>query len=188
MDPEEVKRLLEVLRDRLTADGVDAQVHVIGGSAMALLFPDDIETRFTTDIDAAINPLPPVRRVIEQIADELGLSPTWLNANGGPFIPPRDDLPNNSAGVLITIATARELIAMKLAAARHQDIFDLGILARHEGITDPEELVQIAFEQYGDDSMVLTEPRAEYLLLARDALDAERRRSKRRRSSGPGRE
>jgi len=31
-------------------------VHVIGGSAMAMLFPGDRETRFTTDIDAAVTP------------------------------------------------------------------------------------------------------------------------------------
>ncbi|MBN9141100.1 MAG: hypothetical protein J0H23_09770 [Micrococcales bacterium] len=56
MDPNEVRRLLDVLKQRLTDEGIDARVHVIGGSAMAMLFPGDRETRFTTDIDAAVTP------------------------------------------------------------------------------------------------------------------------------------
>lgn len=52
-------------------------------------------------------------------------------------------------GVTVTIATVEELIAMKLAASRDQDPFDLGILARHAGITDPAQSVDIAFAAYG---------------------------------------
>jgi len=96
---------------------------------------------------------------VEQIADELALAPTWLNANGSPFMPPRQQGPRQSRGVTATVATVEELIAMKLAASRDQDLFDLGILARYAGITDPAKLVQIAFDAYGDDSMVLTDSR-----------------------------
>jgi hypothetical protein len=178
MDPVEVRHLLDVLKERLTDEGIDAQVHVIGGSAMALLFPDDGETRFTTDIDAAVKPLTAVLRVVEQIADEMGLSPSWLNANGSPFVPPRLQSPTASTGVTVTIASVEELIAMKLAASRHQDLFDLGILARNAGIRDPERLVEIAFDAYGDDSVVLTDTREEYLAMARQAIEAEKKRSK----------
>ncbi len=179
MDPDEVRQLLEVLRQRLTDERIDAQVHVIGGSAMALLFPDDRETRFTTDIDAAVTPRPAVMRVVEQIAVEMALSPTWLNANGAPFIPPRMKSAASPTGVTVTVATVEELIAMKLAASREQDLHDLGILARHAEITDPERLVDIAFDAYGEDSVVLTETRADYLIMAQQAIAAEHKRSKR---------
>ena len=178
MDPAEVRHLLDVLTQRLTDEGVDAHVHVIGGSAMALLFPDDDETRFTTDIDAAVSPGPAVLQVVEQIADELGLSPTWLNPNGTSFIPPRSQSVASPTGVTMTIATVDELIAMKLAASRDQDLFDLGILARNAGITDPERLVDIAFDAYGEDSVVLTDTREDYLIMAQQAIIAERKRSK----------
>lgn len=180
MDPAEVRRLLDLLTQRLTDEGVDARIHVIGGSAIALLFPDDAETRFTTDIDAAVTPRIAVLRVVEQLADELQLPPTWLNSNGSPFVPPRSTADSAPTGVTVTIASVEELIAMKLAASRHHDLFDLGLLARNAGITDPEWLVDIAFEAYGDESMVLTDSRDDYLTLARQALDAERRRSRRR--------
>jgi hypothetical protein len=178
MDAAEVRHLLDVLTQRLTDDGIDAQVHVIGGSAMALLFPDDAETRFTTDIDAAVSPRPAVLRVVEQIADEMGLSPTWLNANGASFIPPRSQRAGSPRGVTVTIASVDELIAMKLAASRDQDLFDLGILARNAGIADPERLVDIAFDAYGEDSVVLTYTREDYLIMAQQAIAAEKKRSK----------
>ncbi len=178
MDPTEVRHLLDVLTQRLTDEGIDAHVHVIGGSAMALLFPDDGETRFTTDIDAAVSPRPAVLRVVEQIADEMGLSPTWLNANGTAFIPPRSQSAGPPRGVTVTIASVEELIAMKLAASRDQDLFDLGILARNAGITDPQRLVDIAFDAYGEDSVVLTDTREDYLIMAQQAIAAETRRSK----------
>lgn len=178
MDPAEVRHLLDVLTQRLTDEGIDAHVHVIGGSAIALRFPDDGETRFTTDIDAAVSPRPAVMRVVEQIADEMGLSPTWLNANGTSFIPPRSQSALPPRGVTVTIASVDELIAMKVAASRDQDLYDLGILARNAGITDPERLVDIAFDAYGEDSVVLTDTREDYLLMAQQAIAAEKKRSK----------
>lgn len=178
MDPNEVRRLLDVLKQRLTDEGIDARVHVIGGSAMAMLFPGDRETRFTTDIHAAVTPRPAVLRVVEEIAEDLGLSPTWLNANGASFIPPASQVPLDPTGVTVTIATIEELIAMKLAASRDQDLFDLGILARHAGIADPERLVDIAFAAYGEDSVVLTDTREDYLIMARQAIEAERKRAR----------
>lgn len=187
LDPVEVRHLLDVLEQRLKDEGIDARVHVIGGSAMALLFPEDSETRFTTDIDAAVSPRPEVLGVVDKIAEEMGLSPTWLNANGTPFIPPRSPGSAVPTGVTVTIATVEELIAMKLAASRDQDLFDLGILARHAGITDPAQLVDIAFAAYGEDSVVLTDGREDYLMMAKQAIVAEQKRSKRaatRRSSG----
>lgn len=177
MSPADIRRLLDLLAERLASDGIDAHIHVIGGSAIALLFPDDRETRFTTDIDAAVSPSRAVNDVVAAIADDLNLSPTWFNMNASPFVPPREDSGGSKTGVTITIASVEELIAMKLAAARHHDLFDLGLLARHAGITDPQQLVDIAFDAYGEDSMVLTDSRDDYLVLARQAIDAERRRS-----------
>lgn len=179
MDPAEVRELLDELVRRLDGAGIAAQIHVIGGSAMALLFPDDPETRMTRDIDASIQPSDAVRRVVEEMGVDLGLSPTWLNSNGSPFIPPRREVASGPVGVVLTYADAHELIAMKLAGSREQDLHDLGVLARHAGITDPQELVDIAFRAYGADSVVLNEPAEDYLILAKQALARARRRSRR---------
>ena len=146
---------------------------------MALLFPDDVETRVTQDIDALYSPAAEVRRVVESMAAELGLSPHWLNSNAAPFMPPRETTNVDGRKVVITIASMAELIAMKLAASREQDLHDLGILARHAGITSAEELVEIAFRAYGDDSVVLSFEREDYLIMARQALASARKRRRR---------
>jgi hypothetical protein len=142
MDPAEVRVHLDELKRRLLSAGIDAEIYVIGGSAMALNFPDDARTRMTQDIDAVVCPKAEVRRIVQEMADDLGLSPTWLNSFGAPFVPPRKSERSSKRGVEVTIATTEELIAMKLAASREQDLHDLGILARHAGITDPEKLVE----------------------------------------------
>lgn len=184
LDPDEVKRLLDELRRRLDTAGIQARIHVIGGSAMALRFPADSEVRMTQDIDAAFQPADEVRQVIEAMAADLGLSPTWLNSNGSGFIPPRDTNGETAAGVTLTVATVEELIAMKLAASREQDLHDLGILARNAGITEPERLVEIAFDAYGEDSVILTESKDDYLIMARQSLARARKRAIRKRRGG----
>jgi hypothetical protein len=180
LDPAEVRRLLDELVRRLETSGTAARIHVIGGSAMALLFPDDPETRMTQDIDASIHPSEEVGAIVQEMAVEFGLSSRWLNANGSPFIPPQRILKSQKAqGVVLTHADTHELIAMKLAGAREQDLYDLGVLARHAGITDPQELVDIAFRAYGDDSVVLNEPPEDYLILAAQALARAQKRLRR---------
>ncbi|MEO8708224.1 MAG: hypothetical protein ABI400_04170 [Lacisediminihabitans sp.] len=186
MAPAEVGRLLDELKRRLEEAGVNATIHIFGGSAMALLFPDDPETRFTEDIDAAIQPREDVYRVVLTMADELGLSPTWLNASGVAFLPPRAQPPSTTGGVAVTYADANELIAMKLAASREQDLHDLGMLARRAGITDPQVLVDIAFDAYGEDSVVLSDSRSDYLIMAKDALTRAKRRAQKAKPPIPG--
>jgi hypothetical protein len=68
---------------------------------------------------------------------------------------------------------------MKLAASREQDLHDLGILARHAGITDPQQLVDIAFAAYGEDSVTLNETRDDYLIMAKQALARAKVKSRR---------
>ena len=59
---------------------------------------------------------------------------------------------------------------MKMAAGRPQDLTDLVVLFRHMKIKSPEQAVDIAERVYGDDSVVLSEPRESLLLLAESVL------------------
>jgi predicted nucleotidyltransferase len=173
MTPELAEELLDDLKQRLSARGVTARIHVIGGTAMVLRLGKDFP-RTTTDIDAVIAPLAPVAEVVKEIAEERGLPSDWLNANGAAWAPtaPRVGV----EGVAISIASLEDLVAMKLAAGRHQDLVDLGALADELGIGEPEQLVDIAFGRYGEHSIALNESREDYLLLARDALRGRKRR------------
>jgi len=167
--------LLDELAKRLDEHGVAADIHILGGSAMALLFPDDPETRATRDVDAAFAPPSVVREIIEQMGEDFGLSKNWMNTNATPFMPSRAIAHKPESPVVISIASVEELIAMKLAASREQDLHDLAVLAKHAKITDPQQLVDIAFEQYGEDSVILNESRDDYLIIATQALQRPRR-------------
>ena len=132
-------------------------------------FPDDAEVRVTQDIDALYWPKAEVEVVAREIAAERGLPSGWLNDNARPWSPRGDDRrPTNS--FQISFADLDELVAMKLAGSREQDLKDLEILSRQMGIQHPEQLVRIAYEQYGEDSVALNESREDYLEIARQVL------------------
>lgn len=174
--PTELRGLIDELAARLDERGIAAEIHIVGGSAMALRFPEDPKIRVTRDVDAVFEPVAAVREVIAEMALDLDLPRDWMNANAKPFLPGRSSENTARAPVSITIASLDELIAMKLAGSREQDLHDLGILARHAQIDDPNRLVDIAFELYGEESVVLTEDRDEYLLIATQVLARNRRR------------
>ncbi|GAA1062366.1 hypothetical protein [Agromyces bracchium] len=167
---ERARELVDELERRLAARGILGSVRIVGGAAMVLRFPDDPEVRVTTDVDAAYQPRPEIDEVIAEMADDLGLPDRWMNAASTPWNVVAD------TGGTITVATAEELVAMKMAAGRAQDLADLRILARHLGITEPERLVEIAYDAYGEDSPALGDPRESYELFARDVLADRRRR------------
>lgn len=61
---------------------------------------------------------------------------------------------------------------MKLAAERQKDIEDLGRIANALGITDPADLVRIAYQKYGEDSVPLSASRENYEIVAEEAIAA----------------
>lgn len=168
LDPEQTRWLLDELSRRLTARGVSGTIRVAGGAAMALNFPDDPEVRVTSDIDAVYEPKPEIDELIAEMATEFDLPPRWLNSSGAAWL--RVDPPSADAAVGISIATPLQLVAMKLAASREQDLADLKILARHLDITDPDELVDVAYREYGEDSVELADGRDSYRVIARAIL------------------
>ena len=88
------------------------------------------------------------------MAAEHNLPENWLNDSARAFIPDGAQwtaVPSGPATVLV--ATDETLLAMKLAAERGKDILDLSLLASRLGITDPERIVDIAFDLYGEDSI-----------------------------------
>lgn len=168
LTPESARALIDELEARLAAAGIRASIRISGGAAMALRFPDDPDVRVTLDVDAAYEPRPEIDRVIADMAADHGLPDRWMNNAGAAWNIVTD------TGTTISIATPEELVAMKMAAGRPQDLADLRILAAHLGITDPDQLVEITYAAYGDDSLALGDPRESYHLFARDVLTPRR--------------
>jgi hypothetical protein len=168
-DRDKIIELLTELGRRLSAKGVAGRLYIVGGAAMALEF----DTRRTTrDIDAVFHPPTTVADEAASMAKELGLPLSWLSAAASPFIPLPDEDPVSLdvEGLQVAVSSPANLLAMKMAAGRPQDLTDLVVLFRHLKIRSPEQAVVIAERMYGDDSVVLSEPRESLLLLAESVL------------------
>ena len=168
-DRDRIIELLTELGRRLSAKGVEGRLYVVGGAAMALEF----DTRRTTrDIDAVLHPATTVADEAASMAADLGLPTGWLSAAATQFIPLPDEDPVSLdvEGLQVAVSSPANLLAMKMAAGRPQDLTDLVVLFRHLKIRSPEQAVDIAERMYGDDTVVLGEPRESLLLLAESAL------------------
>ena len=106
------------------------------------------------------------------MARDLGLPLGWLSSAAQAFIPLPDEDPVSFdvEGLQVAVSSAANLLAMKMAAGRPQDITDLVVLFAHLKIMSPEQAVDMAERMYGIDSVVLSEPRESLLLLAESVL------------------
>ncbi|HEY8717979.1 DUF6036 family nucleotidyltransferase [Pengzhenrongella sp.] len=169
VDRDQIRELLTELGRRLSAQGVAGRLYIVGGAAMALEF----DTRRTTrDVDALFHPPTTVAAQAAAMATELSLPGGWLSDAVRPFIPLPDDDPVSLdvVGLQVAVSSPANLLAMKMAAGRPQDLTDLAVLFGHLKITRPEQAVDIALRMYGADSVVLTEPAGSLLRLAEAVL------------------
>ena len=169
MPPEEIRNLVDELKRRLIERGVTGSIRIGGGAAMALRYPDDPAVRATRDVDAVYEPRAEVDQVIAELTAERNLEEGWLNSNAAGWLRVSGG-EDAAASFSIEIASPRELIAMKLAAGREHDLVDIATIARHLGITNAAEIVDIAYEVFGEDAVELPDGRQSYLYLAAAAL------------------
>lgn len=170
LDRSQITELLEELGRRLLARDLTGAIYIAGGAAIALEFD---ERRVTVDIDAVFGPAETIREEAESMADQHGLPSTWLSDRVRVFMPPGDDDQARVfavPGLSVSVASPRYLLAMKMAAARPQDLHDLILIFRELGITQPEEAADIAREVHGPESVLLAS-RDELILYARAVLN-----------------
>jgi hypothetical protein len=107
----------------------------------------EFDTRRTTrDIDAILDP--PTTVAADEAASmprDLGLPPGWLSAAAQALIPlpDADPVSLDVEGLQVALSCPANLLAMKMAAGRPQDITDLVALFRHPKIRSPEQAVDI---------------------------------------------
>lgn len=169
--PEEVKDLLRELARRLQTLGVAADIYLVGGAAIAVEYSS---RRSTTDIDAVYQPEQTVNEVAHAMANDMGLDPKWLNNSAKAWMPNATDAEAAVVPVAdnltLRVASPRFLLAMKMAAGRDRDIYDIAVLCNVLGIQSAQEAAEIALELYGENSMQLSN-REDLLLVAQEALD-----------------
>lgn len=118
---QEIENALARLSELAAAEHVRLEMTVYGGAAMLLAYD---ARPVTKDIDAIVHPPAVARRLVNQVANELGLHEGWLNDDVKAFVSGKEAknelaLQNlNSDGLHITRPTAKYLLAMKVMANR----------------------------------------------------------------------
>jgi hypothetical protein len=182
LDAGSVVDLLDDLDARLEARGARVSLYVVGGSALLLAHGRSIAT---PDVDIA-RAVAAADEIAREIAVERGLTMHWLNANAGPWVPPRPDCavePAAREGLTVHLAPPRHLLAMKLVAWRPKDEDDLAdlLVACDLSAASAEEVADVLYEVYtAEDSLpgILGVPggdpqktREDAVARAQDALD-----------------
>jgi hypothetical protein len=151
VDHDEIVAALEALAQTLQERGIDGELYVVGGAAIALAFD---ARRSTRDIDAAFEPKLEIYRAADKVGERLGLPPGWLNDSVKGFLagPDPDALVAlERPGLRVLTASPRILLAMKVLAHRiGEDEDDVRLLAGELGLGSAEDVLQLAEEVYGD--------------------------------------
>jgi hypothetical protein len=111
--------------------------------------------RATRDIDAIFKPHGIVLDEARAVAAELDLPNWWLNEQATAYVAPGGDpsAPRvfDHRGLRVSVASPRHLLAMKVLAARPQDIEDVHLLVQHLNLTSAEDIVALTAEIFPDD-------------------------------------
>jgi hypothetical protein len=115
---EDIRVLLDELSQELAARGARAELFLVGGAAIAVVYD---ATRATRNLDAVFIPSEVVRQAAAAVAEREGLAEDWLNDAVKGFLPgPDPDAQRfySSDSLIVDVASPRYLLAMKLFAAR----------------------------------------------------------------------
>lgn len=142
----DIRRLLEMLDEELSAAGVEGELYLVGGAVMCLAFDARPATR---DVDALFRPTREVREAAARVADRAGVPRGWLNDAVKGFLDERGDfdpfleLPN----LRVFIARPEYLLAMKCASMRlaeeFHDVDDVRYLLRYLNVTSVAQAIEI---------------------------------------------
>ena len=157
-DRDRLIQAFELLGADLAARNLFLELAVYGGGALILQFA---WRRTTEDVDAVVRAgfdETALQASVEHVAEQMGLTPDWLNNAVGAYTPlDEDDLlfdaagsyPTGSApGLRTFVARPHYLLAMKLQALANLDrgdwdLNDARALAAHLGIGDTEALHRV---------------------------------------------
>jgi len=147
----EILELLVELGRRLAQRGIEGEMYVVGGAAIALAFN---ARRSTQDIDAVFEPKAEIYEVAGEMATERKLHEGWLNDAVKGFLSGADSeapLVLETKGLRVSTASPRILLAMKVLSHRiGEDEDDVRLLSRELELDRAQEILDVAETVYGD--------------------------------------
>ncbi len=149
MRKDEIEAALRELGARLSARGVRGEVMLVGGAAMCLAYDARAMTR---DVDAIFRPKSIIAEEARRVAEDMGLSPTWLNDGAKGFLSPTPSPVRQTVfslpGLLVWAPYPEYIFAMKCLASRAEDRGDITILAERLGIHTYSEAATVVAKYY----------------------------------------
>jgi hypothetical protein len=162
MDRGEIATALRRLGELLEERGVQGDLYLVGGAALALAYD---ARRTTRDVDAVFEPKMVIYDAAAEVAGELGLPPDWLNDAARGFLyadDPHDGPVYDYPGLRVQAASAEMILAMKVVAARvGEDDDDVEWLSRHLGLRSAEEVMDVVIGIVGEERVG---PRSRFLV------------------------
>jgi hypothetical protein len=152
----DIRRLLESLNSELATENVEAEVYLVGGAVMCLIFDARPATR---DVDAVFRPTKLVRQAAARVAVKEGVPETWLNDAVKGFLSPRGEFDSYLELPHLRVFTARPeyLLAMKCASMRlgaeFHDLDDVRYLLRFLNISSVDTALDIV-RRYFDEKLL----------------------------------
>jgi hypothetical protein len=151
MTRDEIVEALTAVGRVLNARGIEGELYVVGGAAIALALD---ARRSTRDVDAIFEPKSEIYEAAAEVAVQLDLPPGWLNdavkgflAGPDPHAAPVLEVP----GLRCLAASPRMLLALKVLAHRvGEDEDDVRLLARELDLNRAAEVLAVAEQVFGD--------------------------------------
>ena len=155
--------MIDGLRDlvgRLRASAEPSRIQIVGGAAIALTLNEDRSA--TADIDGPVTPPAAVLTLVATIASERNWRSDWLNDAAAQFVPSGYGRPagwitiHDADGVVVQVADAETLLAMKLYAAQkrgRRELEDLEVLIPAVGLTTVDEAENLYTSFYPGDEL-----------------------------------
>jgi hypothetical protein len=156
-----VEKALRRLGELASADGIQLEIALYGGTAMMLAFN---RGAITKDVDAIVIPSHLAAKYIRKVAKELSLHEKWMNDDVSLFLGTKGKTRvlkefSDNPGLRINVPTAGYLLAMKALACRDAlpgyegDIGDLEFLIKKMNIRSVSEIQKQIDKYYEDDAI-----------------------------------
>ncbi|BCW95753.1 MAG: DUF6036 family nucleotidyltransferase [Fimbriimonadales bacterium] len=161
LNREQILQALTRLAAILEARGVQGEVYLVGGAAMALAYD---ARRATRDVAAVFAPKQAVHEAAQVVAEELNLPDNWLNDAVKLYLRGEDPeplQPLDLPGLRVLVASPRYLLALKLLASRREDEQDIRTLLKLLRIQSVDEALEILLRVYPERQI---QPKTRFML------------------------
>ncbi len=162
MKKNEILLAFKKLNEHLKTDGSNAEICIVGGAVMCLVFNAREQTK---DVDAIFHPKAKVYDLAKKVAREQSLPPDWLNDSAKGYINEKIEQVEvlNMSNLKIFAPSAKYMLAMKCLASRvgTKDEGDIEFLIKYLRLTSVQDVLSILTSFYDPK---LIQPKTQYMI------------------------